>query len=487
MSEFNNVPNPEANTPSGGKGKKILPIIFIIVAVIALALAAVYAFLKFKPNAPENQETESFVSEVPAEYKEAYAGEIQAIIDEMKDYPDTGFKSAYVSDEDGDGIPTVAIATVKKDFPNIVINYANGSSVLNEMEFGSSSTTIDDEFWFVKGSPDAATSQKGNSGGTFPIGSSDIFKYDNGKYVSVKHNEYDASEGSGAKYNDFISESWGLLTPVFHAEIISKTDADLKESFGDTGKLYTYASVCVTEKPLEYLEKELGIKLNYSSEIDGAETADTTEYYPLYAKKMQEIYDDPKSLPIWDSENEWGSDSGVNYPTYSVADINGDGIDELLIKVESDNYKLSTVAVYTYNQYDKVLKSLGSVRADSEFYNTGYIKTNAFKMDHFGDSVFPFDVERCYYDGINNKCFFCSRDLDCCEQFDSPDMFVKAEDYDNDGVIYYCKDYSSASEKDIPFTKADFDTMMNHYFPEGSKVAAEFQKITPAEIEKLSK
>lgn len=156
---------------------------------------------------------------------------------------------------------------------------------------------------------------------------------------------------------------------------------------------------------------------------------------------------------------------------FAVADLNDDGIDELIVRFCCSFMYAQYMAVWTFDRSIKRVKLFGTFGMETEFYKTGYAKSNVSHNQQFSWPLWPYGLYQ--INSVDEPVTFHG----WFESYASgKSMYVPSyealEDTDNDGIIYLY--HYSNDELPIPLTYEEYNAMEQRYIPENSMIYLDY-------------
>ncbi|MBR1481924.1 MAG: hypothetical protein IJ598_03030 [Ruminococcus sp.] len=204
--------------------------------------------------------------------------------------------------------------------------------------------------------------------------------------------------------------------------------------------------------------------------VPAAEAAVTRTQAGVYYEKLRDIVMNPNRYLAYTSTEDI-----ENYSTYAVADIDGDGSDELLVRLSNGIVVSQSLMVWKYNT-DSTLTQLTSLRRIGflcEFYKNGYAIGKPSHNQTPGDTIYPYSVYR--FDIDSDTCTTVYSAYCADKNTTYLNQYHSYEDLDQDGVIYYINDEA--------MTKAEYDAVVNRYVPARNRLNVQWKKLTYANIQ----
>ena len=171
---------------------------------------------------------------------------------------------------------------------------------------------------------------------------------------------------------------------------------------------------------------------------------------------------------------------------YAVADISGDGIDELIVIFTNTFIAGMYARIYSWDPaststYDYAV----SIGAYCAFFQGGYLMESAYHNQ--GPSIiWPYSVSK--YDASTGEYVHQFSTGSVSKELDLSGTYYDAsKDVDEDGVIYYIypAGFDYASQEPEPLTQEAFTNYVNAYIPEESRISLELFNLTMEDINAL--
>ena len=151
----------------------------------------------------------------------------------------------------------------------------------------------------------------------------------------------------------------------------------------------------------------------------------------------------------WDKVGLYGDDipqSSINmeYDTYAITDIDGDGEEELIINnTGAEEIYAMASYIYSYNS------SLGKAERWDDIttpepiiFNNSYIATQDMHNNSLGMEIMPYTVMKCEDQHLIEEGYYVSSwDVSLAEEDYSGNYFPYGIDEDGDGIIYVVENY----------------------------------------------
>lgn len=161
-------------------------------------------------------------------------------------------------------------------------------------------------------------------------------------------------------------------------------------------------------------------------------------------------------------------DSSVENDYFAIADINDDGIDELIVKYIYHAMAFQYMSVWTYDRSIGRVKLFNIFDESTTFYTTGYAKTDWSHNQMMSFPIWPYTIT-----SIDS-----SDDMTInVEAYKSGESYYREEyealeDADNDGIVYVVE-YNNDSVL-IPLTYSEYRAFEDKYIPNNALIFDEY-------------
>lgn len=182
----------------------------------------------------------------------------------------------------------------------------------------------------------------------------------------------------------------------------------------------------------------------------------------------------------------WPEDDSGTYQNYlseydrenkfAVYDIDGDGIEELLVEISSASMAEMRFVIYQYDLENDTIKVELDEFINNTFYDNGIIVSNWSHNQGLGDAIFPYNV---YQYDKNQDAYVKLGDADSwnrefAEKDWNGNAFPDSVDRDGDGNIYFISDAEGKTET---VDGAEFDKWENSLFGNAKEVEIDWKNL----------
>lgn len=203
-----------------------------------------------------------------------------------------------------------------------------------------------------------------------------------------------------------------------------------------------------------------------------------------YYEKLTEFFKDgswPEGRESGWAENEWSQYEYWKDYEYAIADVDLDGIDELLLACKGGDMPMAGMVEYVYgydpddnNVYIEI-EEFPHIR----FYDNGYAQADFSHNQGLGESLWPYTIYK--YDQ-KSDCYYKDIMIDSWEKaYMDHDYqgnpFPDELDPDGDGVIYYINSQI--------LNKKECEELYDSYFKNASEIKIEYNDINEENINKI--
>ncbi|MBQ8765977.1 MAG: hypothetical protein IJZ16_04165 [Clostridia bacterium] len=288
---------------------------------LSITLAVIMLFLLVACNKNEPDVEQGQNETKLTEWQEAYQSTFYEFLP-------MEIASAYISDTNGDGVPTIALSfnTYTCEYPDIILNYVDGKVVELPLQIDDYGSSVSEAIYFVNGTDDIVFRSYGATTGTF--GENEIQKIysitESGKYELVSEKMYELSDDMSKKYIEMLASGGSDLWD-YQQNIFSQMDEELEKVTGVAPSLIDYKTVSVSftnssedakvdmEEAFDYINKMLKIKLTEDNmeikpdieyEVGKKSTFDAEEYEGLWTNADTGVGDWEVELYITDAKDD---------------------------------------------------------------------------------------------------------------------------------------------------------------------------------------
>lgn len=353
------------------------------------------------------------------------------------------------------------------------------------------------------------------------------FNYPGGWVILDLESEFQVVKMIDSKNNaDSIAsfEVYNALTDVFG--IFTEDEASVREAVNETATFLGLRDTSLSDVPAKCLMRQIeGLKgdsivkdywykvgeniyvatCSYSMPIsdiyepifdaimDSYTIADTAEMstssnvatdnddYIVFAEALYNLIS-YNILPDGKTANDLEGGINSNWDQFAIYDINRDGEDELLIKIQSGSEAGQGQYIYKVDASQSQLEALYNFSINVVFYDTGIIKEDwehnqGLSVNFWPYSIWRLGINECPYVGGADAWEKIAHQTD----FDGK-PFPDQIDTDGNGIVYFIGDESDINY-DNPVDDAEYSAFMKKYFGEGNETYIPWQNITEENIE----
>lgn len=167
---------------------------------------------------------------------------------------------------------------------------------------------------------------------------------------------------------------------------------------------------------------------------------------------------------------------------FAVADINNDGIDELLVQFYPSTTAYQYMGVWTYDRTTGRVKMLGTFNVLTSFYETGYAVSSWSHNQGGSDPLWPYDLYKIDSSDSSVSHIGWAESYKIGESYYVPE-YDGLKDADYDGILFFFH-YENES-KPTPLTYDEYLDIENLYFPDSAIIFPEPHDINSYEINNL--
>ncbi|MBQ7956887.1 MAG: zinc ribbon domain-containing protein [Clostridia bacterium] len=288
----------------------------------------------------------------------------------------------------------------------------------------------------------------------------------NGKiYISLENITEDKTESYSYIYT--VEES----NPVE-----SETSGKYHEVHQEDGKILAKEDINA-----DFVEIEISDKVNEIKNPDNNEEQ-KEKIHAEYQTLMRDFYNDPQKYLKLNNP----SDISIENDTFAIADVNEDGIDELILSSTSGIVGEWKTIIWSYDtQKESVYEYNVVYPYEVEFYENnimlskyGYNRTNGdmypFEIYEFNKAENKYVVIFLVYNSVKEYCEAMNED------------FPEEYDKDNDGVVYCFSKVNENYEVEYADNN-EYERRIAEYISDDKRINIEYKKITSGNIENITK
>lgn len=188
-----------------------------------------------------------------------------------------------------------------------------------------------------------------------------------------------------------------------------------------------------------------------------------------YREKMLDIYNHP--LNYFEPMNK--NEPEIESNTFAIADVTGDGKDDLIVSFNNTFTAAMHTKIYSYNEAQNSAEELAIVSVLCDFYTGGLITSYANHNQSPGD-LWPGSVVKFNGQSFEKIASFWNWNID----YQKTD-FPYYADKDGDGVVYYF------GLEDTPIDKAAYEAKKAAVYDGHTQLSMNWQSITPENINNI--
>ena len=173
---------------------------------------------------------------------------------------------------------------------------------------------------------------------------------------------------------------------------------------------------------------------------------------------------------------------GIEADTFAIADIDQDGIAEILVDFQNTYGYLWQCQIWKWNQNISWFEQINTVGTTPDCYKNGILVSPASHNHSYGQTVWPSELLK--YNSSTGKYEHFGEISSSDPEFDpSGEKYSAADDADGDGVIYY---FETNDMPERPLTEAEYQSYYNQYMPDNEKMELEWKNITQENIDQIN-
>lgn len=167
---------------------------------------------------------------------------------------------------------------------------------------------------------------------------------------------------------------------------------------------------------------------------------------------------------------------------FAVADINDDGIDELIVQFYCSTMASQYMAVWTYDRTIGRVKLFSTFDELTSFYTTGYAKSDWSHNQGGSWPLWPYNLYRINTSGDVVSSVGWAESYDIGESYYVPE-YDGLRDVDNDGILYFF--HYENETKATPLTYEEYKELEQIYIPDNALIYLDYRSIDSYEINNL--
>lgn len=276
-------------------------------------------------------------------------------------------------------------------------------------------------------------------------------------------------------------EHWSEPTDDSEAVAVTGNEIELKPG----GYIYEVMAKWDTES-------DCGGTAYYSFYMKTAENSSVlhnpTQPYAKYAEVLEQILterSDPNGRTYEDV------DDGVKFENncFAIADIDGDGRDELIFNFNESYMAGMCEVVYDYDEETDTLREELIAWVDNNYYSNGLVQTMASHnhgYDPESRGTWPYLLYEYNEadDSYQSRYYVDSWDGLVFSEGYLGEVFPSELDTDGDGLLFYIEDELSGTEREY-MDREEYEQWAEKMIPEENKIELTYYPMTEAEIENL--
>lgn len=227
---------------------------------------------------------------------------------------------------------------------------------------------------------------------------------------------------------------------------------------------------------------------NQNPDTDNAQSKiDQSPYHAKYKEALQNMLENrvfPNGEQMYTNEGDektvWG-DNG-----FAITDVDGDGIDELLINFGNAPTVGEIFYVFQYDAEKDTFKEELAEYPAVKFYDNGYVTVQASHNQGMAGKFWPYAiykydagsdsyVQQYYIDAWDKEYF--PKDYD-------GNPFPNAVDIGKTGIVYYL--YEDVTKAIDPVDKSQYDSLVTATYGSAAEVTVTYKEITQENIDAIS-
>ena len=270
------------------------------------------------------------------------------------------------------------------------------------------------------------------------------------------------------------------------------SESDEKEAVSEINK---DSVVLENEEKEDHEKQEIDAEVRQDSMAEGEKTADLQKDYILQNDEkesknnidsilLNKHYAD--MLASIGQGSRWPEDDSGTYQNYlseydrenkfAVYDIDGDGIEELLVEISSASMAEMRFVIYQYDLEKNTIKVELDEFINNTFYDNGIIVSNWSHNQGLGDAIFPYNVYQ--YDRNQDVYVMLGNADSWNREFAEKDwdgnVFPDSMDKDGDGNVYFISDAEGKTET---VDGAEFGEWENSLFGSAKEIEMDWKNL----------
>lgn len=228
-----------------------------------------------------------------------------------------------------------------------------------------------------------------------------------------------------------------------------------------------------------------------TSEPNNQTTQDKqTAAHEKYKEAMQNMLDNlvfPNGEQVYtnaESEDEQGSIWTDN--KFAIADIDGDGTDELIINFSNAPAAGEVFYIFEYDEASDSLKEEFTEFPTPEFYDNGYVTAGASHNQGMAGDFWPYTIYK--YDAESDtyvqQYYIDAWDKELYPQDFEGNAYPNEIDTSNTGTVYYL--YEDVTKAVDPVDKTAYDKLARDTYGSAAEVTIVYSDISQENIEAIS-
>jgi len=223
-------------------------------------------------------------------------------------------------------------------------------------------------------------------------------------------------------------------------------------------------------EPLEEAAEDSG-----SSAAEENVSGDAAEFSDKYLEAVQAMYKD--NVGVEGEALTIGESTEGNQ--FAIADVDGDGADELVIKWEGTCMADMIGHIYQYDSQKDTFIDEGVYSYLMEFYNNGVVKANWYH-NQGGSELWPYDAYKYNPEIDKYEQVLC---VDSMSENIAGSSFPSDIDKDGAGVVYYISKDNASMNYENPVSQSEYDAKFNEYFSGASEMKIDYYEISDKGVE----